>query len=246
MIKAVIFDKDGVLLDLEATWLNSAIAMTHFIAGLTDGSHAAEEFQKIIGIDEKTRQIDADGLFASGSMATQFAAFAEAAPKLANQLHHDPQIREKLRDVFLEARDETLAGVGSVANGDVITPLGELHDSGYKMAVLTNDSEESANRGCQDIGVSRYLEMVVGFDSGFGSKPEPEGFLAICQALSCHPGEVAMVGDTFADRHAAERAGAGAFIGISSIYPNAPKALEGIPHLLPDLTSLPTIIRALG
>ena len=135
MIKAVIFDKDGVLLDLEATWLNSAIAMTHFIAGLTDGSHAAEEFQKIIGIDEKTRQIDADGLFASGSMATQFAAFAEAAPKLANQLHHDPQIREKLRDVFLEARDETLAGVGSVANGDVITPLGELHDSGYKMAV---------------------------------------------------------------------------------------------------------------
>ena len=88
--------------------------------------------------------------------------------------------------------------------------------------------------------------MVVGYDSGFGSKPEPEGFLAICQALSCHPGEVAMVGDTFADRHAAERAGAGAFIGISSIYPNAPKALEGIPHLLPDLTSLPTIIRALG
>jgi phosphoglycolate phosphatase len=88
--------------------------------------------------------------------------------------------------------------------------------------------------------------MVVGFDSGFGSKPEPAGFLAICDELSCHPGEVAMVGDTFADRHAAERAGAGTFIGISSIYPDTPKALEGIAHILPDLTGLPAIIRSIS
>ncbi len=63
-----------------------------------------------------------------GLWPPSLAAFAEAVPKLANQLHHDQKIREKLRDVFLDARDETLAGVGSVANGDVITPLGDLHD----------------------------------------------------------------------------------------------------------------------
>ena len=112
----------------EATWLNSAIAMTHFIAGLTDGSHAAEEFQKIIGIDEKTRQIDADGLFAP-------ALWPPSSPLLQKQ-PRNWQISwivtrrlEKNCAMFLEARDKTLAGVGSVANGDVITPPGELHDS---------------------------------------------------------------------------------------------------------------------
>ena len=72
VIKAVIFDKDGVLLDLEATWLNSAIAMTHFVSELTDGQHKPKAFQAIIGIDEETRQIDANGLFAAGSSADQF------------------------------------------------------------------------------------------------------------------------------------------------------------------------------
>ena len=113
------------------------------------------------------------------------------------------------------------------------------------MAVLTNDSVNSATRGCADIGISEFLEIIVGFDSGFGSKPDPRGLLAICDALSCAPCEVAMVGDTFADRHVAEQAGTGAFIGISSIYPDMPKALNGVEHLLPNLTGLPDVIFSL-
>ena len=92
VIKAVIFDKDGVLLDLEATWLNSAIAMTHFVSELTDGRHKPKAFQAIIGIDEETRQIDANGLFAAGSSTDQFLEFVRFEPALEPLLLHDEPI----------------------------------------------------------------------------------------------------------------------------------------------------------
>ena len=246
MIKSIIFDKDGVLLDLEATWLNSAVAMTHFLSELTKGANPPEIFQEIIGIDEHTRSIDADGLFAAGSMIEQFAAYIRQMPELEAFLIDNDTIKSQLRDVFLNARDKTLSTIGSVPNGDVITPLSELHASGLKLAVLTNDSASSAQRGCDDIGISSYLDMVVGFDSGYGSKPQPEGFMAICNALSVQPDEVVMVGDTYADRDVAKAAGAGAFVGISAIFPKAPKALAECSYLLPDLSDLPELVKEIS
>ena len=242
MIKAIIFDKDGVLLDLEATWLNSAIAMTHFVAELTDGRHPPAAFQTIIGIDETTRKIDANGLFAAGSSADQFREFVRFDPALEPLLFQDAEIRQKLRSIFLETRDATLDAVGSVPNGDVVTPLKALHEAGYKLAVLTNDSEGSARQSCEAVGILPYFEMIVGYDSGFGSKPEPNGFLGICQELGLDPEQTAMVGDTYADLGAAQAAGAGLFIGISNIYPDSPDALKSVEFLLPDLTGLPAIM----
>ena len=242
MIKEIIFDKDGVLLDLEATWLNSAIAMTHFVAELTDGRHPPAAFQTIIGIDETTRQIDANGLFAAGSSADQFREFVRFDPALEPLLFQDVEVRQKLRSIFLETRDATLDAVGSVPNGDVVSPLKALHEAGYKLAVLTNDSEGSARQSCEAVGIAPYFEMIVGYDSGFGSKPEPNGLLGICQALGIAPEQAVMVGDTYADLGAAQAAGAGLFIGISNIYPDCPEALKSVEYLLPDLTGLPAIM----
>ena len=155
---------------------------------------------------------------------------------------HDAEIRRQIRAIFLETRNATFEAVGSVPNGDVKTPLKSLHKAGYQLAILTNDSEKSARQSCDDIGILPYINMIVGFDSGFGSKPGPNGLIAICETLNITPAEAAMVGDTYADFGAANSAGAGLFIGISDIYPDCPDALKAAAHLLPDLSGLPSLL----
>ena len=238
MFTAILFDKDGVLLDLEGTWLNSAIAFTHYLADITGVSYSAAIFQTIIGIDEASRRIDHGGLFASGSLRDQFEACAAHAPELEDVFADSDKVRTLIDDVFLAEREQTLKNFGTVPNGDVATGVSTLKKAGYKLGVLTNDSELSARRGCHDVNIAEMMDVFIGFDSGYGSKPEAGGFLAACEALGVSPADTVMVGDTSADIGAANAAGAGLFIGVSALYPERTKPLQDIEHIVADTTGI--------
>ena len=110
----------------------------------------------------------------------------------------------------------------TVPKGEVEAPLRQLHKDGYQLAILTNDSESSAKRNMQDIGVLDLFCTVVGADSGFGSKPGPHGFLHCCQIAGVTPVASIMVGDTMADYGAAIAAKAGDFICVADSVDHRP------------------------
>ena len=237
MIKTVILDKDGVLLDLSKTWVKKAVKMTKYIADLTKGEYTAEFFQNIISVNEDTQIIDPNGLFAAGESMAQKKAFVHAVPMLEQFLINNKQVDEELQNIFL-ADD----GNKPMSNGDVVTPLTILKQQGYRLAVLTNDEVKSAKYGLKHIGVETLIDYVIGCDSGFGGKPEPHGLLAICRYFDTKPQEAVMVGDTYADRKAADAAGA-RFIGVVGGEFPIPHALKGVEHrLVGGLGELPKIV----
>jgi len=238
-LELIIFDKDGVLLDLSQTWLPVALDITYLLSELTEHEVSASIFQDIIGIDEETRQIDPDGLFAAGSFLDQQAACAEKAPILRNHFTTD-SYREKIQAIVDKNALRPPAPLGAVT-----ATLDKLRADGYRLAVLTNDSEKSAMRSLTRMSLVSYFEMIVGYDSGFGGKPDPTGFHAICDHCHVSPDKTIMIGDTSADRNVAQAAGAGLFVGISASYPESTKALDGAKHLLPNINGLPDLLESM-
>ena len=235
----IIFDKDGVLLDLTKTWLPVAIDITHLLSKLTNYEFEADIFQSIIGISEHTGKIDPDGLFAAGTFLDQQAACLAKAPSLKPHFE-DASYREAITQIVKRNGER-----GPVAHGDIETSLRQLKSDGFRLAILTNDNQASAQNAMARLGVTDYFEMIVGFDTGYGGKPAPQGYHAICQKCGISADKSIMVGDTGADVNVAKAAGAGLFVGISELYPKPTKALANSPHILPSIEGLSPLLKGL-
>ncbi len=83
-----------------------------------------------------------------------------------------------------------------------------LAAGGVPLAIATNDSELSATQQFTELGMVDHFVGMFGYDSGFGSKPEPGMVVAAAEAMGVPVGETAMVGDSSTDVHSGLAAGA--------------------------------------
>src|SRR5208337_1963707 len=129
-----------------------------------------------------------------------------------------------------------------------LTPIGApvavftaLSAMGLRLGVATNDSEDSARRQIEALGVDGLVEFVAGYDSGHGGKPGPGMALAFARFLEASPSQIVMVGDSRHDLDCARAAGAIAVAVLSG--PAARGTLE--PHadfVLEHIGDLPSLL----
>ncbi len=244
MIKLLVFDKDGVLLSLTATWLPVITAVAECtISRLPPGSSnlVAADLLASIGVDMDNGQIEPESTFACDSFAAIQSVWQRHLPASMFDLKSDKEYQAEIEALMLR-----LVRGKSVAKGDIKTPLFNLHAAGLQLALLTNDNEASAQQNLSDLGVARLFSTIVGADTGYGAKPEPDGLLYCCVANAVDPSQALMIGDSRADYCAAIAAGVADFICIADDIDARPDQAIKPENVIPDLASLPELLLLRG
>ncbi|WP_425088314.1 HAD family hydrolase [Stappia sp.] len=194
-IKAVLFDRDGTLTDFDRTW-GPAIA-----AVLTD--LAAGDAASLATLSEMA-MFDVAGARFTGPSSLKVQAPADYSADWARVLGEtDP-------DAMLARIEATLlehATLNVTPFPGVVDTLRGLHEAGLPVGLATNGTEASARVQMEALGVGHAFGFLAGYDSGFGRKPAPGQLLAFARHTGLDPAEIAMVGDSLHDMHAARDAG---------------------------------------
>jgi phosphoglycolate phosphatase len=200
-ITAILFDKDGTLLDYQRSWgpINRRAAM---IAARGDADFAAR-LMRHGGMDPDSGITFPDGLLAAATAREISAAWiAEGAPFALDDL-----------TALLDA--EFARSVGSVVPvTDLPALFARLKGRGMALGLASSDSAAAIEKTVERFGLVPYVDFIAGYDSGHGVKPGGGMVAAFCAHTGVAPSAVAVVGDNGHDMEMAHAGGAGLRIGV--------------------------------
>jgi phosphoglycolate phosphatase len=230
-IKAILFDKDGTLIDFHQTFNAAAAIVIRKIC---------ENDQTRIGKVSEALGFDMDvEAILDGSIMIAETSFdmAEVLKPILSFEETTQEFGSKLDRLFGEACDKTVQPLPGANEA-----LKTLKMRGLKLGIATNDAEANAHSQMKIIGFHGYFTSISGSDSGHGQKPGAGMVTAFVKELGLKPDEVMMVGDSAHDLQAGRAAGAIACAVLTGpatraeLEPHGDVVLDAITQL-PDLLS---------
>ena len=232
MIHAVVFDKDGTLLDFEATWMPAIRALARHMAGGHESLTA--QLLNVGGYVAATGTIKPDSHFASGNAMTLADAWL---PLLEDRNHRLQSLARTIDDVY---RRESAAHITALF--DVGTLFKKLREHGILIGIASSDAQAGVVHMLEQLELTDLTDFHCGHDSGHGYKPGPGMVEAFCISTNMAPEHVAVVGDNSHDLEMGRRAGVGLTVGVLSGTSKEPALAPLADHILPSAEHLPQVI----
>lgn len=219
-LSAVLFDLDGTLLDTAA---DIALALNRTMLEYGWTALAENDVRRMIGRGSP--------ILIERAAAEHGRTLDEPtqAAMVERFFHHYGDLEK-----YEEDRAKPYAGAAEA--------LREVHDAGLRTAVVTNKQHRFADALLKRLGLSGWVDVVVGGDSCARRKPDPQPLLFACESLHVPASESLMVGDSANDVQAARAAGI-PVVCVSYGYNEgrAPHTLD-CDSLLDSLAELPALL----
>lgn len=217
-VQAILFDKDGTLLDFIYTWGNWS---EHMLARFSQEL----ELRKLPPLDRDISSLwgthhapdgtiidyDRNGPLAMGTVDELLTVLAWQGYLRGISWAESKVIVQDCRGYADEKLDESRA---ARALPDIIPFLDECRRSGVALAVVTADETAAAVKHLEWLGIRHYFAVCIGTDQVERGKPFPDMVELACRELNLACSQAAVIGDTNGDMRMAKSAGAAIAIGI--------------------------------
>ncbi|MGF9963787.1 HAD family hydrolase [Bacillus rhizoplanae] len=207
-MKAILFDKDGTLMDFHSIWVKVAEeVVAELIRTYKLPTTLQTTLLQEIGVEEMF--VNPHSVLAAGTSMDLAYIFCQYVPSISA-----PEMREWISEKLFSFMYVQRAHMKMTA--DLPKLLTKLREQGYILGIVTADDYEPTQLFLQQYQLQSFFEFIVTSDTFPVPKPNKQIVDAFCDRFQLHPSEVVIVGDTPTDMHLAQNSGAGYAIGVLS------------------------------
>ncbi len=191
MIKAIIFDMDGTIVDTEPVQFE---AFKEIVAEI-DIELTKERFKSMMGVSTKQNMIN---LLKENNLDTE--PFVE-------------ELVNKKEIIYLEKVKDKIK-----PKSCAVEKIKELKQQGYKIAIASSSIMQEINLISKSLNIRKFIDAYVGGDSMEKSKPAPDIFLKAAELMNVKPNECIVIEDSSTGYEAALNADMKCIVVPSTVF----------------------------
>ena len=210
--RAVVFDKDGTLIDLNHVLLSLVESRIRSLREIA-GEEVLPDYLKGCGFQPATRTIDPSGPL---SVAARREEEILAAGAIYLHGRSWPESRRLAAMAFQQAEEQIEAAERVEPLPGAIETVRWLKEAGFVVVLATGDGHARAERMMASLGILSCFDLIIGVDEVAHPKPASDLILACAQKLGMDPCQMVGIGDTCLDAQMGRAAGMAATIGVAT------------------------------